>query len=82
MVNRNLRIMKRTKNIPVRGVCESCNMEFFADARNLGQAGIQQQFNAHKCKALNGDPTSGSPVSGNPTLGRPKPGTSTAKKNK
>jgi hypothetical protein len=77
MLNRNLRIMKRTKNIPVRGVCESCNMEFFADARNLGQAGIQQQFNAHKCTALKGNPTSGNPTSGNSVSG-----ISGAKKNK
>lgn len=77
MLKRNLRIMKRTKNIPVRGVCESCNMEFFADPRNLGQAAIQQQFNAHKCKALNGNATSDNPASDSPApVARP------AKKNK
>jgi hypothetical protein len=92
MLKRSLRIIKRTKNIPVRGVCESCNREFFADARNLGQAGIQQQFNVHKCKvptgtATSGDPVSGNPVSGNPVSGNPSPGkptpvASVAKKSK
>ena len=26
-------------------------MQFWADPRQLGQAGVQQQFNAHKCDA-------------------------------
>jgi hypothetical protein len=26
-------------------------MQFMADPRQLGQAGVQQQFNAHKCEA-------------------------------
>jgi hypothetical protein len=26
-------------------------MQFSADPRQLGQAGVQQQFNAHKCDA-------------------------------
>jgi hypothetical protein len=56
MLKRSLRIIKKTKNIPVRGVCESCNTEFFADPRNLGQAAIQQQFNMHKCKAPDANP--------------------------
>jgi hypothetical protein len=51
MQKRSLRILKRSRNIPVRGICEACKMEFFADAHNLGQAAIQQQFNAHKCKS-------------------------------
>jgi hypothetical protein len=27
-------------------------MQFSADPRQLGQAGVQQQFNAHKCEAI------------------------------
>jgi len=27
-------------------------MQFSADPRQLGQAGVQQQFNAHKCEAM------------------------------
>ena len=55
MPKRNLRIVKRTQNIPVLGVCEYCNMQFPADAHRLGQlsnaqASIQEQFNAHNCK--------------------------------
>jgi hypothetical protein len=52
---RNLRIVKRVKNVPVLGVCEYCNAQFPADPHRLGQLGnaqsaIQEQFNAHKCK--------------------------------
>ena len=55
MAKRNLRIVKRTRNIPVLGVCEYCNARFPADMHRLGdlgnaQASIQAQFNAHTCK--------------------------------
>jgi hypothetical protein len=49
MAKRSLRILKRVSNIPSRGICESCNTQFSADPRQLGQSGVQQQFNAHKC---------------------------------
>jgi hypothetical protein len=52
MAKRSLRILKRVSNIPSLGICESCNAQFSADPRQLGQAGVQQQFNAHKCEAL------------------------------
>lgn len=51
MAKRSLRILKRVSNIPSRGICELCNAPFSADPRQLGQAGVQQQFNAHKCDA-------------------------------
>jgi hypothetical protein len=55
MPKRNLRIVKRSRNIPVRAICEFCNAEFSADPQSPGQlagaqAALQQQFNAHKCK--------------------------------
>jgi len=49
MAKRSLRITKRVSNVPSRGICEACNAQFSADPRQLGQAGVQQQFNAHKC---------------------------------
>jgi hypothetical protein len=52
MAKRSLRILKRVSNIPSLGICESCNTQFSADPRQLGQAGVQQQFNAHKCEAV------------------------------
>ena len=51
MAKRSLRILKRVGNIPSLGICEACNTQFSADPRQLGQAGVQQQFNAHKCEA-------------------------------
>jgi hypothetical protein len=51
MAKRSLRIMKRVSSLPALGICESCNMQFSADPRQLGQSGVQQQFNAHKCDA-------------------------------
>ena len=51
MARRSLRILKRVSNIPSRGICELCHAQFSADPRQLGQAGVQQQFNAHKCDA-------------------------------
>jgi hypothetical protein len=57
MPKRNLRIVKRVKNVPVIGICEYCRMEFQAEHQPVGQqaraqAVIQQQFNAHKCKPV------------------------------
>ena len=52
MAKRSLRILKRVSNIPSLGICESCNTQFSADPRQLGQSGVQQQFNAHKCEAV------------------------------
>jgi len=52
MAKRSLRILKRVSNVPSLGICESCNAQFSADSRQLGQAGVQQQFNAHKCEAM------------------------------
>jgi hypothetical protein len=54
MPKRNLRIIKRVKNVPVIGICEFCKVEFQAGHQPVGQqaraqAVIQQQFNAHKC---------------------------------
>jgi hypothetical protein len=51
MPKRNLRIVKRVRNVPVRGICEYCNAEFSGDP-NMGnaQSAIQEQFNVHKCK--------------------------------
>jgi hypothetical protein len=51
MAKRSLRVLKRVSNIASLGICEACNMQFSADPRQLGQAGVQQQFNAHKCDA-------------------------------
>ena len=54
MAKRKLRIVRRTNNIPVLGVCEFCNMQFPAhhplSGQSEAQAAIQQQFNAHKCE--------------------------------
>jgi len=52
MAKRSLRILKRVSNVPSLGICESCSTQFSADPRQLGQAGVQQQFNAHKCEAM------------------------------
>ena len=51
MAKRNLRIVKRVRNVPVLGVCEYCNAQFSGDP-DMGnaQSAIQEQFNAHKCK--------------------------------
>jgi hypothetical protein len=55
MAKRNLRIIKRVKNIPLLAVCDACNAQFFTNPNSQGQMGsaqsaIQHQFNAHKCK--------------------------------
>ena len=51
MPKRNLRIVKRVRNVPVLGVCENCNTQFSGNP-NMGnaQSAIQEQFNAHKCQ--------------------------------
>jgi hypothetical protein len=51
MAKRTLRILKRVSSVPSLGTCESCHTQFMADPRQLGQSGVQQQFNAHKCEA-------------------------------
>ena len=58
MPMRKLRIVKRIRNVPVRGICERCNTEFSGDP-NMGnaQSAIQEQFNAHKCKPTESSPT-------------------------
>lgn len=61
MSKRKLRIVKRTRNVPVLGVCEHCNAQFPADAHRLGdlsnaQASIQEQFNTHTCKLEDASP--------------------------
>jgi hypothetical protein len=55
MPKRNLRIIKRVRNIPVRGICELCNAQFYYEPhphsqQSESQAALQQQFNAHQCK--------------------------------
>jgi hypothetical protein len=57
MPKRNLRIIRRVKNVPVLGICEYCNMQFHAPLhphiqQAEAQAAIQQQFNAHTCKRV------------------------------
>ena len=51
MPKRILRIVKRIRNTPVRGICEACNAEFTGDPLSgNAQSAIQKQFNAHKCQ--------------------------------
>lgn len=51
MPKRNLRIVKRVRNVPVIGICELCNAQFSGDpSRGNAQSAIQEQFNAHKCQ--------------------------------
>jgi hypothetical protein len=53
MPKRNLRIVKRVRNVPVLGICESCNAQFAADSNSgNAQSAIQGQFNVHKCKPM------------------------------
>jgi hypothetical protein len=57
MAKRGFRIVKREKNIPVLGMCESCHAQFTADPGTIGRpqdahAFIQKQFIVHKCKRL------------------------------
>jgi hypothetical protein len=37
-------------------------MQFTADPRQLGQAGVQQQFNAHKCETAQKTTTTEVPI--------------------
>jgi hypothetical protein len=59
MPKRNLRIVKRVRGVPVLGICESCKAQFSGDP-NMGnaQSAIQEQFNAHKCKPVDGSQNS------------------------
>lgn len=51
MAKRNLRIVKRVRNVPVIGICEQCNAQFSGDpGQGNAQSAIQGQFNAHKCE--------------------------------
>jgi hypothetical protein len=53
MLKRNLRIVRRVRNIPALGICERCNEQFVGDPdRGNAQSAIQNQFNAHKCKPV------------------------------
>jgi hypothetical protein len=55
MAKRNLKVVKRIRNIPVLGICELCDAQFHVEPRPHGQpsesqSAMQQQFNAHICK--------------------------------
>ena len=51
MAKRNLRIVKRVRNVPVLGICEYCDTQFSGDpSTGNAESAIQKQFNAHKCK--------------------------------
>ena len=51
MPKRNLRIVKRVRNVPVLGICENCNAQFAGNpSMGNAQSAIQEQFNAHTCK--------------------------------
>ncbi len=51
MQKRNLRIVKRVRNTPVLGICDSCGAQFIGEPeRGNAQSAIQEQFNVHKCK--------------------------------
>ncbi len=52
MAKRNLRIVRRERNVPVLGMCESCNAQFSGDPRmGNAQSAIQEAFNRHKCQS-------------------------------
>jgi len=54
MPKRNLRIVKRVRNVPVLGICEHCSTQFSGDpSTGNAESAIQKQFNAHECKPLN-----------------------------
>jgi hypothetical protein len=57
MAKRNLRIVKRVRNVPVLGICEHCKAQFSGNP-NMGnaQSAIQEQFNAHKCQSQDASP--------------------------
>jgi hypothetical protein len=51
MPKRNLRFVRRVRNVPVLGVCEACKAQFSGNpAMGNAQSDIQAQFNAHKCQ--------------------------------
>jgi hypothetical protein len=51
MPKRNLRVVKRIRNVPVIGICELCKAQFSGDPnQGNAQSAIQGQFNAHKCE--------------------------------
>ncbi|HLW88641.1 MAG TPA: hypothetical protein VKR57_09115 [Terriglobales bacterium] len=51
MTKRNLRIVKRVRNVPVIGICEQCNTQFSGDPnQGNAQSAIQEQFNRHNCE--------------------------------
>ena len=57
MPKRNLRAVKRAKDIPLLGICEYCNAQFPADPHRLGQLGdaqasIQEQFDAKPSRSM------------------------------
>jgi len=53
MPKRNLRIVKRVRNIAALGICERCSAQFSADpGSGNAESAIQKQFNAHECKPL------------------------------
>ena len=57
MPKRNLRIVKRVRNVPVLGICEQCNAQFAGDPnRGNAQSAIQEQFNSHKCEKVVAEP--------------------------
>jgi len=57
MPKRNLRIVKRVRNVPVLGICEQCNAQFSGDPnQGNAQSAIQGQFNAHKCEKRVAEP--------------------------
>ncbi|MFZ0284843.1 MAG: hypothetical protein WAL32_06395 [Terriglobales bacterium] len=58
MAKRNLRIVKRVRNVPVLGTCEQCNAQFAGDPnQGNAQSSIQRQFNAHKCETKAAQPS-------------------------
>ncbi|HZQ69045.1 MAG TPA: hypothetical protein VFA68_11055 [Terriglobales bacterium] len=51
MAKRNLRIIRRERNVPVLGICEQCSEQFSGDPRmGNAQSAIQDAFNRHKCQ--------------------------------
>jgi len=51
MLKRKLRIVRRVRNVPVLGICETCNAEFSGDPLSgNSQSVIQKLFNAHTCQ--------------------------------
>ena len=58
MAKRNLRIVRRVRNVPVLGICENCNAQFSGDPRmGNAQSAIQEAFNKHKCQSQDASQT-------------------------